>query len=165
MADPVLLDEVRRSAAAALEAQATGEASAEPTARKLSAARAALDGGHSIAAIAAADADGERAARERVGGQVLRLVERSAKKMRDSTEEYERAIVQATRLGLPARDIAAKAGVSHGTVAAVGRRHAQADTTPPEAAAQEASEVVDPSGAARSAGPPEPFARRGGQGC
>lgn len=143
MTDPALLDEVRQSAEAALEARATGEESAEATARKLAAARAALDGGHSIAAIAAADADGELAARERVGGQVLRLVERSAKKMRDSTEEYERAIVQATRLGLPARDIAARAGVSHGTVGAIARRHEQADTSPPEAAAEEASGVVD----------------------
>lgn len=142
MADPALLDEVRQSAEAALEAQATGEALGERTARKLAAARAALDGGHSITAIAAADADGERAARERVGAQVLRLVERSAKKMRDATEEYERAIVQATRLGLPARDIAGKAGVSHGTVAAVARRHEQADTAPPEATVQETPERV-----------------------
>jgi DNA-binding NarL/FixJ family response regulator len=153
MADPALLDEVRQSAEAALGAQATGEESDETTARKLAAARAALDGGHSIAAIAAADTEGERAARERVGGQVLRLVERSAKKMRESTEEYERAIVQATRLGLPARDIAARAGISHGTVAAVARRHEQADATPPEGAAQEASDVVDAGEAA-----PEPGA-------
>lgn len=79
-----------------------------------------------------AQADGERAARERVGGQLLRAVERTAKKLRDATGEYEQAIVQAVRLGLPARDIAARAGVSHGTVAAVARRHEQPSATPPD---------------------------------
>lgn len=143
MADQALLDEVRQAADAALEALASGADPADADGRTRAAARAALDDGHQIAAIAAAQAEGERVARERVGAQVLRLVERSAKKMRESTEEYERAIAQATRLGLAARDIAAKAGVSHGTVAAVARRHEQAQAAPPQAAAPEASEVVD----------------------
>ena len=83
-----------RRPSAALEAlrdRRDDPAAADGSAR--AAARAALDDGHPIAAIAAAEADGERAARERVGAQVLRSVERSAKKMRESTEEYERAIV------------------------------------------------------------------------
>ncbi len=139
MADTVLLDEVRAAAEAALEARASGDGSADRGRHPLIAARAALDGGHSISAIAAADAEGERAARERIGGQVLRSVERSAKKLRDATDEYERAIVQAARLGLPARDIAGRAGVSHGTVAAVARRHEQASTAPLDEAAPQAS--------------------------
>ena len=143
MADQALLDEVRQAAGAALEALATGADPADADGRTRAAARAALDDGHPIAAIAAAQADGERTARERVGAQVLRSVERLAKKMRESTEEYERAVAQATRLGLPARDIAARAGVSHGTVAAVARRHEQAQAAPQEAAAQETSLVVD----------------------
>ena len=143
MADQALLDEVRQAADAALEALATGADPADADGRTRAAARAALDDGHLIAAIAAAQADGERIARERVGAQVLRSVERLAKKMRESTEEYERAVAQATRLGLPARDIAARAGVSHGTVAAVARRHEQAQAAPPKAVAAVTSEVVD----------------------
>jgi hypothetical protein len=65
---------------------------------------------------------------------VLRSVERSAKKLREPTEEYERTIVQATRLGLAARDIATRAGVSHAAVAAVAPCHEQPATTPQQAA-------------------------------
>jgi DNA-binding NarL/FixJ family response regulator len=143
MADPALLDEVRQAADAALEALAAGEDTADVDGRKRAAARAALDDGHPIAAIAAAEAEGERAARERVGAQVLRAVERTAKKMRDSTEEHEQTVAQAVRLGLPARDIGARAGVSHGTVTAVARRYEQAQAAPPQAAAPATSEVVD----------------------
>lgn len=143
MADEALLDEVRQAADAALEALASGADTAEVDGRKRAAARAALDDGHAIAAIAAAEAEGERAARERVAVQVLRAVERTAKKMRDSTEEYEQTVAQAVRLGLPARDIGARAGVSHGTVTAVARRYEQAQAAPPKAAASVPSEVVD----------------------
>src|SRR5437763_272521 len=131
MADDGLLDEVRATAEAALEARANGDGSDEPARQALAAARAALDGGHAISAIAVAEAEGERAARDRVGAQMLRSVERSAKKLRDATEEYERAVVQAVRRGLAARDIAARAGVSHGTVAAVARRHEQLPAAAP----------------------------------
>ena len=143
MADDALLDEVRHAAEAALAARASDEHVEEAAGRSLAAARAALDAGHPIAAIAAAEADGEQTARDRVGAQVLRSVDRSAKKMRDAIEEYERTLVHATRLGLPARDIAARAGVSHGTVAAVARRHEQADTAPPRAATHQESGVVN----------------------
>ena len=137
MADDALLEEVREAASAALEAQAGGAETQAAADRVLAAARSALDGGHAIAAIAAAEADGERAARERVGGQLLRAVERTAKKLREATGEHEQAIVQAVRLGLPAREIAARAGVNHGTVAAVARRHEQPSATPPDGAAGE----------------------------
>lgn len=135
MAEDGLLDEVRAAAEAALEARATGAGSGEPADRALAAARSALDGGHAISAIAAAEVEGERAARARVGAQVLRAVERSAKKLRDASAEYERSIGQAVQLGLVARDIASRAGVSHGTVAAVARRHAQAVAAPSDGAA------------------------------
>jgi len=152
VADDALLEEVREAATAALEAQAGGEETQPAADRVLAAARAALDGGHAIAAIAAAEADGTRAARERVGGQLLRLVERSAKKLRDATGEYEQTIVQAVRLGLPARDIAARAGVSHGTVAAVARRHEQPLATPPGRAAQEREQDATAAEPARETG-------------
>ena len=143
MADEALLDEVRQAADAALEALATGADPADADGRTRAAARAALDDGHAIAAIAAAEAEGERTARERVGAQVLRAVERTARKKNEATEEHDRAVAQAVRLGLAARDIAAKAGVSHSTVTAVARRHEQAQAAPPQAAAPVPSEVVD----------------------
>jgi DNA-binding NarL/FixJ family response regulator len=154
MANDGLLDEVRTAAEAALEARATGDRSEAQARRALTAARAALDGGHPIGAIAAAEAEGERAARDRVGGQVLRSVERSAKKLRDASEEYERTVVQAVRLGLAARDIAARAGVSHGTVAAIARRQEQASAAQrDEAARQPAAETsVDAGASAPEAG-------------
>ena len=125
MAEDALVEEVRGAAEARLEAQVSGDGVVDAARRAVLAAHAALDAGHSVAEIASAEAAGERAARERSAGQVLRSVERAARKMRDATDEYERAILHATRLGLPARDIAARAGVSHGTVAAVARRHEQ----------------------------------------
>lgn len=143
MSDRELLDEVRDAAEAVLEARANGGELDAARERALSAARAALDGGVGIAAIAAAEAEGERAARERLGGQVLRLVERSAKRLREATSEYERAIAQAVQLGLAARDIAARAGVSHGTVAAVARRHEHAKPAPPQRAAHEVDDDGD----------------------
>ena len=140
MADGEALETVQAAAEAVVEAQvADGD---EEAARRqaLAAARAALDGGHAISAIARAESAGEKAARERLGGQVLRSVERATKKLADATAEYERTIVQAVRVGLPARDIAARADVSHGTVAAVARRYEQASATPPpQATGQEAS--------------------------
>lgn len=137
MSDMELLGEVRGAADAALEAHANGGELDAARGRALSAASAALDGGFAISAIAAAEVEGDRAARGRLAAQVLRQVERSAKKLRDATHEYERTISQAVQLGLAARDIAARAGVSHGTVAAVARRHEQATPAPPGRAAHE----------------------------
>jgi DNA-binding NarL/FixJ family response regulator len=143
MADTALLDEVRQAAAAALEALATEDGYDEAEGKTRAAARTALDGGHSIAEIAAAQADGERMARERVGPQVLRAVERTAKKIRDATDEHEREVAKGVRLGLAARDIAARAGVSHATVTAVARRREQAQAAAQPAAASGPGEVVD----------------------
>lgn len=143
MADEELLAEVTAAADAALQAQADGGDPTDARARALSAARAALDGGHAIAAIAAAEAAGERAARERIGGQVLRAVERVARKLREATGEYEETIARAVRLGLPARDIAGRADVSHGTVTAVARRFEQANAAASAGPTGRGSEGVD----------------------
>jgi DNA-binding NarL/FixJ family response regulator len=150
MADESLLEEVRASAEAALQARVDGGDRADAWARSLTAARAALDGGHAISAIARAEAEGEAAARERLGTQVLRLVARSAKKLREASADYESAIAQAVSVGLPARDIAARAGVSHGTVA-VDRRHERSASGRAEPIAGEA---VD--GGAAGEGPAAP---------
>ena len=136
-AEEALLEEVRAAAEARLEAQANGDDSDGSARRALRAVHAALDGGHSVAAIAATEAVGERSARDRNSAVVLRSVERAAKKLREVTEEYERVITHAVRLGLPTRDIARRAGVSHGTVTAVARRREQSDTASPSVATRE----------------------------
>lgn len=128
--DTELLDAVRTAAEAAVEAQVSDGDDRDAAGGLQAAARTALDGGLSISAIARAEGDGERAARERLGGQVLRVIERTAKKLRDVTAEYEDVVVKGVRIGLPARDIAARAGVSHGTVTALARRQAQTSATP-----------------------------------
>lgn len=151
MADDEALEEVRAAAEAVVEAQvAEGDEEAAKQ-RALTAAREALDAGHAISVIARAENAGEKAARERLGGQVLRSVERAAKKLAGATVEYERTIVQAVRVGLPAREIAARAKVSHGTIAAVARRHEQASAAPPQAAGQEASATGADGGGPRRA--------------
>ncbi len=129
-ADEQLLDAVRAAAEAAVEAQLGDGDEADALEHSRATARAALDGGHGIAVIAKAESEGERAARERLGAHVLRSVERSAKKLREVTTEYERAVARAVGIGLPARDVAARAGVSHGTVSAVARRVAKQPSAP-----------------------------------
>jgi hypothetical protein len=46
-------------------------------------------------------------------------VERAARRKREADREYEQAVVRAGRLGLARRDVAAAAGVEHGTVRAI----------------------------------------------
>ena len=116
------LDEVRRAAEAALEAQAAGDTNSDAPARLTAAAKTALDAGHGLAAVAGAEATGQQAARSRLRAEVLRDVARSAKKKREATAEHDAAVHRAASLGLGAREIAERAGVAHGTVAAIVRR-------------------------------------------
>jgi len=120
-ADP--LGAVRDAAGSALEAQAAGGSDGEAVARLTAAAKAALDAGHGLAAVAAAEAAGQEAARPGLRAEVLRDVARSAKKKREATAEHDAAVSRAAALGLGAREIAERAGVAHGTVAAIVRRH------------------------------------------
>lgn len=120
-----LLDTVRQSAAVALEQHAAGETDPTVVARVTDAAKAALDFGLGLAQVAAAEAAGQEAARDGLRGDVLRAVARSAKKKRDATAEHDADVARAAALGLGAREIAERAGVAHGTVAAIVRRHAQ----------------------------------------
>ena len=83
------------------------------------AASRAIAAGLSLAAIADAEQIGQRRAREELGPEVLRRVERAARRKREAEHEYEAAIVRAGRLGLAHRDVAAAAQVAHGTVRAI----------------------------------------------
>lgn len=116
------LDDVRAAAEAALEAQAAGGADSDSAARLTAAAKAALDAGHGLAAVAGAEAAGQQAARSRLRTDVLRDVARSAKKKREASAEHDAAVSRAASLGLGTREIAERAGVAHGTVAAIVRR-------------------------------------------
>jgi hypothetical protein len=75
--------------------------------------------GLSLAAIASAEHVGQARAREELGPQLLRRVERAARRKREAELEYEEAIVRAGRIGLVHRDLAAAAQVAHGTVRAI----------------------------------------------
>lgn len=83
------------------------------------AASRAIAAGLSLAEIADAERMGQRRAREELGAEVLRRVERAARRKRETDGEYEQAVVRAGRLGLARRDVAAAAGVAHGTVRAI----------------------------------------------
>lgn len=125
--DPVAhageLEAVREAAEAALETRAAGGDGTEAQQRLTSAAKAALDEGHALSVVAEAEAAGQAAARARLRKDVLRRVERSARKLREVTAEHELVIAQADELGLAAREIAERASIAHGTVAAIVRRH------------------------------------------
>lgn len=124
-----VLREVRAAAEAALEAKAGEGADTAVAARLTDAAKAALDHGYVLAAVAAAEVEGQDAARARLRAEVLRGVARSAKKQRDATAEHEACVARASALGLGAREIADRAEIAHGTVAAIVRRHAERVTT------------------------------------
>lgn len=126
-----LLDAVRQFAAAALEQQAAGQIDPAAAGRVTDAAKAALDVGVGLAQVAGAEAAGQDAARDGLRSEVLLAVGRSAKKKRDATAEHDADVARAAALGLGAREIAERAGVAHGTVAAIVRRHAKhADSVP-----------------------------------
>jgi hypothetical protein len=91
------------------------------------AASRAIAAGLPLSAIAEAERTGHARARETMGTEVLRRVERAARRKRDTDTEYEHAVARAVRLGLAHRDVAAAAQVSHGTVRAISVRTA---TTP-----------------------------------
>ncbi len=83
------------------------------------AASHAIAAGLSLASIADAERIGQVRAREELGGEVLRRVERAARRKREAEHEYEQAVVRAGRLGLAHRDVAAAAQVAHGTVRSI----------------------------------------------
>lgn len=83
------------------------------------AAGRAIAAGLSLTAIADAERIGHARAREQLGTEVLRAVERAAQRKREAERTYEQSVGRAARLGLAQRDIAAAARVAHGTIRAV----------------------------------------------
>lgn len=75
--------------------------------------------GLSLAEIADAERIGQRRTRDQLDAEVLRRVERAARRKREAEGEHEQAVERAGRLGLAHRGVAAAAGVAHGTVRAI----------------------------------------------
>jgi DNA-binding NarL/FixJ family response regulator len=137
------LEAIARAAADLLRAQAVDRSQDrdELHARLRAAATKAIATGAELDAIAGAQRDGQARARRESGSDLLRRVERAARRRREIEHEYEDALVRATRLGLAHRDIAAAAGIAHGTVRAILARAASvADAATPANADNAASQ-------------------------
>jgi hypothetical protein len=115
------LEQIASAAAERLRALVAGDAEREVELQRRvgEAARRGIAAGLSLAAIADAEQIGQGRAREELGLQLLRRVERAARRKREAEFEYEEAIVRAGRLGLVHGDVAAAAQVAHGTVRAI----------------------------------------------
>jgi predicted transcriptional regulator len=88
----------------------------------LQAAAAAMAAGRSLTEIAGAEAHGKETVRHALRADALKLVERTGNRAREMQLEHYRAIARSTRLGLPMREIAQAAGVTHGTIRAINNR-------------------------------------------
>jgi DNA-binding CsgD family transcriptional regulator len=129
---------VAEAAGARLRAETDQDAEATATAASelMHAASAAMAAGRSLTEIARAEARGKETVRHTLRADALKLVERTGNRAREMQAEHYRAIARATRLGLPMREIAQAAGLTHGTVRAINNRlaghPAESDQPPPD---------------------------------
>lgn len=133
-AERILEDElaaVAQAAGARLRAQTDEDSDAVRVAADelTRAATSAMAAGYSLTEIARAEAYGKDTLRRRLRGDALKIVERSGQRAREAQVEHYRAIARATRLGLPMREIAHAAHVTHGTIRAIANRLASRDLT------------------------------------
>jgi hypothetical protein len=121
---------VAEAAGARLRAETDQDAEAERAAADalLQAASSAMAAGHSLSQIARTEGDGKETVRRRLRTDALKLVERTGDRARQMQVEHYQAIARATRLGLPMREIAQAAGVTHGTIRAINNRLASQGT-------------------------------------
>ena len=122
--EPILSPELEAIATAAAEVirsqAAEGHDDIEELQKRVrQAAGSAIAGGADLDAVAQAQRIGQARARGELGGDLLRRVERVAKRRGEIEHEWEDAIRRAARVGLPHRDIASAAKVAHGTVRAI----------------------------------------------
>ena len=118
----------------------------------LQAATAAIAARTPMSELAHAERVGHQRARAEHGKELARAVARTARVARESQAAYEQAIRRAGRLGLPHREIAAAAEVSHTTIRGL---LARAENEHVEAAPAESSQ---PLADLDQAAPSEPFA-------
>lgn len=128
------LAEVAQAAGVRLRAETDEDADAvRAAADELTrAATSAMAAGYSLTEIARAEAHGKDTLRRTLRGDALKTVERTGQRMREAQVEHYRAIARATRLGLPMREIAHAAQVTHGTIRAITNRLASRDPRPVE---------------------------------
>jgi DNA-binding NarL/FixJ family response regulator len=115
---------VAEAAGARLRAETDADGDAARVAAELlmTAASAAMAAGHSLSEITRAEAQGQEDVRDGLRGDMLRSVERTGRRARETRMEHHQAIARAMRLGLSTREIAAAADVTHGTVRAISNR-------------------------------------------
>lgn len=104
------------------ETDEDGDAALSAADELRSAATAAMAAGHSLTEIARAEARGKDTLRRTLRVDALKLVERTGSRAREAQAEHYRAIARASRLGLPMREIAQAAHVTHGTIRAISNR-------------------------------------------
>ncbi|MGO9750202.1 MAG: hypothetical protein ACLP22_01525, partial [Solirubrobacteraceae bacterium] len=85
----------------------------------INAASAAIAAGITLSAIAAAEQIGQDRAKAELGNELLRRVERTARRARETATERDHTIARAARLGLAHRDIASSAQIPHSTIRAI----------------------------------------------
>jgi DNA-binding NarL/FixJ family response regulator len=139
-AEPELTPELEAIAIAAADLQRAQAVDGtqerdELQARLRAAATTAITAGAELDAIAQAQRHGQARARDELGSDLLRRVERAARRRREIEREYEDAVARAARLGLAHRDIAAAAAVAHGTVRAILGRTATPTASAPQVGA------------------------------
>ncbi|MGO9791050.1 MAG: hypothetical protein ACLP8S_16610 [Solirubrobacteraceae bacterium] len=78
----------------------------------LQAAGAAIAAGLPLSAITQAEQLGQACARRKLGSELIRRVERTARRSREAAAEHEHAVARAARLGLAHRDIATAAQIA-----------------------------------------------------
>lgn len=157
----VELANVAQAAGNRLRAEVDGDGGAANTAAQalLEAATSAMSRGISLREITEAEAVGKAEVRDALRPGTLKLVERTARQLTTARVEHERSILRAVRLGLSTRQVAAAAGVTHGTIRAVATRLASEPPTEPTAGDMpewsDEPGVGEPRGTSPEAGPEE----------
>ncbi len=118
------LASVADAAARRLHAETDGDDDATTAGAQslLEAATSALNAGYSLAEITQAEARGKSDLRDSLREGTLKQVDQTGRRVNEAQAEHRQAIARAVRLGLSTRQIAAAAGVTHGTVRAIMNR-------------------------------------------
>ena len=98
----------------------------------------AIQQGHELTVITRAETRGRDAARAQLRGELLRRIERTARRVEETTAEHHAAIKRGDRAGLSTRDLGNSAGIAPATVRVItgrpvplfGRRRDESDASP-----------------------------------
>ena len=139
------LGAVAEAAGARLRAETDEDAAAAQAAADAltHAATTAMAAGYSLTEIARAEARGKDTLRDTLRTDALKLVERTGARAREAQAEHYRAIARASRLGLPMREIANAAHVTHGTIRAITQRLASREADSAAVADQASHPAAD----------------------